>query len=136
MFTILIVIHVIICISLIVVVLLQSAKGEGLAGALGGTGLTGTVFGARGAATFLSRATTYLAIAFMFSCLGLTFISPGSRVGRQESAIQKELGEGGMPVGQPPGGEQPITPPGEGTETPPPGTGGQSGGEQPGGTGQ
>ena len=37
---------------------IQSAKGEGLAGAFGGTSLTGTVFGGRGAATFLSKATT------------------------------------------------------------------------------
>ncbi|MBD3169584.1 MAG: preprotein translocase subunit SecG [candidate division Zixibacteria bacterium] len=132
MFTLLIVIHVIICISLIIVVLMQSAKGEGLAGALGGAGLTGTVFGGRGAATFLSRATTYLAVAFMLSCLGLTFVSPGSRVGRQESAIQRELG-GGLPTA-PAEGEGPVGMPegaggGEGTTVPavPPVEGGETG---------
>jgi len=51
----LIALHVLICTTLIISVLLQSAKGEGLAGAFGGTSLTGTVFGGRGAATFLSR---------------------------------------------------------------------------------
>jgi len=64
---------VLICILLILVVLLQSGKGAGLAGAFGGGGGlgggVGAVFGGRGAAPFLSKATTVLAIAFMLSCL-------------------------------------------------------------------
>ena len=62
MYGLLLVLHVFICIALVLSVLLQSAKGEGLAGAFGGTSLTGTVFGGRGAASFLSRATTVLAV--------------------------------------------------------------------------
>ena len=119
-----------ICIGLIIVVLLQSSKGEGLAGAFGGSGITGAVFGGRGAATFLSKATTYLAIAFMLSCLGLTFISPGSRAGSRESALRKELQE--MPAGQAPT-EQPLNlPPVGGTDTSQPVPGGGTGGGNPG----
>jgi preprotein translocase subunit SecG len=69
------VIHVLICLALIIVVLLQSSKGEGLAGAFGGGGLSGAVFGGRGAATFLSKATSVLAICFMVSSLTLAVIS-------------------------------------------------------------
>jgi len=78
LFAVLLVIHVLICIALIVVVLMQSAKGEGLAGAFGGGGgLSGAVFGGRGAASFLSKATTVLAIFFMVSCMGLSLLSAG-----------------------------------------------------------
>ena len=78
MFTIILVIHVVICVALIIVVLMQSAKGEGLAGAFGGGGgLSGAVFGGRGAASFLSKATTVLAVFYMVSCLGLSFMSAG-----------------------------------------------------------
>ena len=93
MFSVLIVIHVIICICLMIVVLMQSAKGEGLAGAFGGGGgaLSGAVFGGRGAATFLSRATTVLAILFMLSCIVLTVVSKGRTEASMpnESAVEK-----------------------------------------------
>lgn len=99
MFTLFVTIHIIISILLIIVVLLQSSKGEGLAGAFGGSGITGAVFGGRGAATFLSKTTTILAIAFFLSCLGLTFISPSSGRRFEESAIQKEAAkQGQLPV--------------------------------------
>ena len=80
MFTIFLIIHVLICIALVVVVLMQSSKGEGLAGAFGGGGgVSGAVFGGRGAASFLSRATTVLAVVFMISCLGLSLMSSSGR---------------------------------------------------------
>jgi preprotein translocase subunit SecG len=83
--------HIIICIALIIVVLLQSSKGEGLAsGTFGGGGITGAVFGGRGAATFLSKATTVLAIAFFLSCMVLTFTTSTSRGTKApKSEIQK-----------------------------------------------
>ncbi len=92
MYGLLISLHVFICIALVVSVLLQSAKGEGLAGAFGGTSLTGTVFGGRGAATFLSRATAVLAVGFMASCIVLALIRPptGTRSATGgESAVQQ-----------------------------------------------
>ncbi|MEE9441537.1 MAG: preprotein translocase subunit SecG [candidate division Zixibacteria bacterium] len=97
MFTIMIMIHVVICILLIIVVLMQSAKGEGLAGAFGGGALSGAVFGGRGAASFLSRATTFLAVFYMVSCLGLSLMSAGrggaSTVLPGESAVTREAQE-------------------------------------------
>lgn len=90
MVTILIILHVIICIMLILAVLLQSGKGAGLAGAFGGGGSMGggmgAVFGGRGAAPFLSKATTVLAIAFMLSCLVHLKVEEKS----PQSIIQKE----------------------------------------------
>ena len=81
MFPALLLVHILICVALIIVVLLQSAKGEGLAGAFGGGGgLSGAVFGGRGAASFLSKATTVLAILFMVSCLSLSLLSAGKGV--------------------------------------------------------
>lgn len=79
MFVAWVVFHVITCIALVLVVLLQASKGEGLAGsAFGGGGLGGAVFGGRGAAGFLSKATSYLAVMFMLNCGALAFMSASS----------------------------------------------------------
>jgi len=58
--------HVLLCFLLILVVLLQSGKAADLAGAFGGAG-SQTAFGPRGAATFLSKATTWCAVMFMLT---------------------------------------------------------------------
>ena len=62
--------HILICFLLVVVVLLQSGKAADLAGAFGGAG-SQTAFGPRGAANFLSRATTWCAIMFMATTIAL-----------------------------------------------------------------
>src|SRR6202161_3907052 len=59
------------CLVLIIVVLLQSGTAADLAGAFGGAG-SQTAFGPRGAASFLSRATTWCAIVFMMTSLTLS----------------------------------------------------------------
>jgi len=69
--------HVIVCIILVLVVLLQSGKGADLAGAFGG-GATQTAFGSRGPASFLSKMTTVAAIIFMLTSIGLSMISTKS----------------------------------------------------------
>ena len=71
------VVHVIVCLILVVVVLLQSGKAADLAGAFGGMG-SQTVFGPRGSATVLSKATTISAIAFMFTSLTLSIMATRS----------------------------------------------------------
>jgi len=66
--------HVVVCLILILVVLLQSGKGADLAGAFGG-GATQTAFGSRGPASFLSKVTTGAAILFMFTSIALSGLS-------------------------------------------------------------
>ncbi len=87
MFVAWVVFHVITCIALVLVVLLQASKGEGLAGsAFGGGGLGGAVFGGRGAAGFLSKATSYLAVMFMLNCGALAFMSASTDRGAPTGA--------------------------------------------------
>ena len=63
--------HVLVCFVLVIVIMLQSGNADDLAGAFGGAG-SQTAFGPRGAATFLSRATTWCAIVFMMTSLTLS----------------------------------------------------------------
>lgn len=69
----LVVLHVIICLFLIGVVLLQQGKSADLAGAFGGQG-SQTAFGPRGAANLLTRLTTWSAILFMMTSISLTVL--------------------------------------------------------------
>ncbi len=83
-------VHIFDCILLIVAVLMQSSKGGGLAGAFGGQS-TQAVFGGRGAGTFLSRATTVLAIVFMLTSLVMTMHGGGrARKSALATKAQKE----------------------------------------------
>jgi len=81
LFIVWVIFHVIVCFALIIVVLMQSAKGEGLAGGTAFGGAVSTaVFGGRGAASFLSRATTVLAIVFFVNCGALALMSSSNRL--------------------------------------------------------
>jgi preprotein translocase subunit SecG len=72
-----IVVHILACLFLIGVVLLQQGKNQDLASAFGGGG-TQTAFGPRGSANVLSRATTVLAGVFMVTSLSLSIMRPSS----------------------------------------------------------
>src|SRR6202790_4284766 len=76
-YTLLTIVHVLVCLFLIVVVLLQSGKAADLAGAFGGMG-SQTAFGPRGSATLLSKATTISAILFMVTSLTLSILATRS----------------------------------------------------------
>jgi len=67
------VLHVIVCLFLVFVVLLQSGKGAEMGATFGGS--SQTLFGSRGAATFLNKLTTAAAILFMLTSLVLTMVS-------------------------------------------------------------
>src|SRR6202030_4020286 len=67
----LVTLHVMVCFVLVIVIMLQSGNAADLAGAFGGSG-SQTAFGPRGAASFLSRATTWCAIVFMLTSLTLS----------------------------------------------------------------
>src|SRR5262249_45335311 len=71
------IVHVLVCIFLIIVVLLQSGKAADLAGAFGGMG-SQTAFGPRGSATLLSKATTVSAVLFMITSLSLSILATKS----------------------------------------------------------
>jgi preprotein translocase subunit SecG len=77
MYTLVMIVHVLVCVFLIVVVLLQSGKAADLAGAFGGMG-SQTAFGPRGSATLLSKATTLSAVLFMVTSLSLSIMATRS----------------------------------------------------------
>jgi preprotein translocase subunit SecG len=74
MTTILLLVHIIVCLMLIAIVLLQSGKGAEL-GATFGSGSSHTLFGSRGAATFLNKMTTIAAVIFMITSLLLAIVT-------------------------------------------------------------
>ncbi len=67
------IVHVIACLFLIGVVLLQQGKGADM-GAVFGGGSSSTIFGSSGAGNFLTRLTTGMAIVFMLTSMGLTYL--------------------------------------------------------------
>lgn len=75
----LVILHVLVAVALILTVLLQAGKGAGIGAAFGG-GSSGTVFGSRGPAGFMSKLTAAAAILFMVTSLGLSFYK-GDRIG-------------------------------------------------------
>src|SRR5271170_7783209 len=89
MYVLLTIIHVIVCLFLIVVVLLQSGKAADLAGAFGGMG-SQTVFGPRGSATVLSKATTIAAALFMVTSLSLSILATRAGSGSSGTLLDKK----------------------------------------------
>ena len=75
-----IVLHIIVCVALIMIVLLQTGKGADMGAAFGG-GSSQTLFGSTGASSFLSKATTVVAIVFMLTSLILAYMS-GNKSGK------------------------------------------------------
>jgi preprotein translocase subunit SecG len=99
------IIHVLVCVFLVIVVLLQSGKAADLAGAFGGMG-SQTAFGPRGAATVLSKATTIAAGLFMVTSLSLAVMATKSvSVGRSVLESQKPSNKKSSPTAT-----QPATP--------------------------
>ncbi len=73
MFTAIVVLHLVVCLFLIFIILVQSSKGAEMGAAFGGS--SQTLFGSRGAATFLNKLTTTIAILFMLTSLTLAIFS-------------------------------------------------------------
>jgi preprotein translocase subunit SecG len=83
------VIHIVVCLFLIAVVLLQSGKGAEMGAAFGGS--SQTLFGSRGAASFLGKMTTVAAVVFMLTSLTLAVVtSKGGSVIRKAPASQQQ----------------------------------------------
>jgi preprotein translocase subunit SecG len=99
-------VHILVCFFIIIVVLLQSGKSGDISAAFGGQG-SQTAFGPRGAASALSKATTWSAVAFMITSITLSVYS--SRRGGPTSVLQ---GLKSQPVKtQPAPAQKPATPP-------------------------
>ena len=91
---IIIILHICVCVALILIVLLQKGKGAGMGAAFGGS--SQTVFGSAGATTFLHKVTTVVAVVFMLTSLGLSFLfSRGTT-----SSIMEDVTSSGVPATQ------------------------------------
>ena len=100
--TLAVIFHVLLAIAIVGLVLLQRGRGAD-AGAGFGAGASGTVFGARGSASFLSRTTAVLATLFFLTSLGLSYLF--SQSGRAPSSVMDRL-----PTQQAPADTAPQTP--------------------------
>src|ERR1700682_5885968 len=92
----LVTLHILVCGLLIIVVLLQSGEAADLAGAFGGAG-SQTAFGPRGAATFLSKATTWCAIMFMLTSMAMT-MRQNSTASASGRSILQQFSKTGKPA--------------------------------------
>jgi len=102
------VIHILACLFLVLVVLLQTGKGAEMGAVFGGS--SSTVFGSSGAGNFLTRLTTAIAVIFMLTSLSLTYLGAH----RKTETIFNSGAVEAPPVSQPaePGGEaMPGNPP-------------------------
>ncbi len=112
MYTLVVILHLIVSLFLIFIILIQSSKGAEMGAAFGGS--TQTLFGSRGAATFMNKLTTVAAVVFMVTSLSLAILSinRGSviseKVPARKASPVKPLSEGapGPLQGQPAAGQQ------------------------------
>ena len=112
----LVTLHVLVCFVLVIVIMLQSGNAADLAGAFGGAG-SQTAFGPRGAATFLSRATTWCAIVFMMTSLTLSFkrAPAGTGIG---SILEQTQQQGKAPAKSAPPAQVPVPAPAQNQQAP------------------
>ena len=89
MYTFLVVMFILISFVMIVAILLQAGKGQGLAGAIGGGAGGSSVFGGRGAADFLSKATTCVAVLYMAFSIVIGVLYKSEADSAQQSLIQQ-----------------------------------------------
>jgi preprotein translocase subunit SecG len=88
LYFVLVLLHIVICAVLIMVIMLQSGEAADLAGAFGGAG-SQTAFGPRGAATFLTKATTWCAIMFMLTSMAMTMHQNTTSASTDHSVLQQ-----------------------------------------------
>ncbi|MEJ2718194.1 MAG: preprotein translocase subunit SecG, partial [Deltaproteobacteria bacterium] len=85
--TLIVVIHIVVCIALILIILLQTGKGADI-GAVFGGGSSHTVFGSTGASSFLSKVTIAAAVTFMLTSIVLSYFS--GRTGAVEKTLLQD----------------------------------------------
>jgi len=106
------IVHVVVCILLILVVLLQAGKGASMGAVFGGS--SQTIFGSSGPGTFLGKMTTAVAVIFMLTSFSLSYtasrkgssLMEGERPGAQQTAPIQQT----VPVPNPSAQPQPAAP--------------------------
>ncbi|MCD4693356.1 MAG: preprotein translocase subunit SecG [Calditrichales bacterium] len=93
MYTFLVVLFVVLSVVMVIVILMQAGKGQGLAGAIGGGAGGSSVFGGRGAADFLGKATSWIAASYMILALIIGYMYKSEAEESQQSLIQKRVEE-------------------------------------------
>jgi len=119
MHTLIIILHIIICIALILVVLLQAGKGANMGAVFGGS--SQTIFGSSGPGTFLGKMTTAIAVIFMLTSLGLSYLSVQKGSALMKGGVGRPAAERSLPAAPPapiaaapipaPAAKQPVTDP-------------------------
>lgn len=99
-YSILVIVQVVVALTLVGLILVQHGKGAD-AGAAFGSGASGTVFGAKGSANFMSRATAGLATVFFVLSLALAYLVTGANTGATGGSVTDQLTQ--------PTASQPVT---------------------------
>jgi preprotein translocase subunit SecG len=108
LYTFLIILHILICLVLILIVLLQAGKGADMGAAFGGS--SQTVFGSSGAGTFLGKMTAGVAILFMLTSLALTYTASHRSSSLMDRSKLPVTGQT-LPMTKPDAAKLPVTPP-------------------------
>ncbi len=111
------ILHILVCVGLVLVVLLQAGKGANMGAVFGGS--SQTIFGSSGPGTFLSKMTTAIAVIFMLTSLGLSYFATNKggtmmkKVSRPPAPIEQPAGKTGaaLPAAPAPAQPAPVTPP-------------------------
>ncbi len=114
MLTFVTIVHVLLCVFMIFVILLQPGKDAGMGSALGGGAAT-SAFGGRGATTFLSKVTGVCAALFFITSLGLSFVGMKGSVaaGMMAKPVEAPKPPAQQGTGAPPAGQIPAATPQE-----------------------
>ncbi len=113
MYTAAVVLHLVVCFVMIASILLQAGKGAEVGAAFGGT--SQTIFGSRGAGTFLSKVTIVTAAVFMLTSLGLALLSKYDHMA--SSVIDASSSPAGQSTGRTAPGGTTATTPAESSDT-------------------
>ena len=108
MYAFLIILHILICLVLILIVLLQAGKGADMGAAFGGS--SQTVFGSSGAGTFLGKMTAGVAILFMLTSLALTYTASHRSSSLMDRSRRPVTGQT-LPITKPDAAKLPAIPP-------------------------
>ena len=108
------ILHILVCVGLILVVLLQAGKGASMGAVFGGS--SQTIFGSSGPGTFLSKITTAIAVIFMVTSLGLSYLASHKggtmmkQTSRPPAPVQQPAAPAAVPAQPAPAQQMPVAP--------------------------